>query len=77
MNKERPKTHGEFMALPVGGGFGFRTEGRVRIPVDPDTVAIFHEVGYLMTVYDQSGEEDQCWTLGRYVDGTWFRREVL
>lgn len=77
VSKQRPRSFDEFMALPVGGGFGLRIEGRVRIPVAPDVVAFFSEPNDLITVYDRSEEEDTCWTLGRYRDGTWFRREVL
>jgi len=77
MSIQRPKSFAEFMALPEGGGFGIRTENGVSVPVAPDVICFFSELNDLITVYDQSGEEDQCWTLGRYADGTWFRREVL
>lgn len=50
---------------------------RISIPVAPDVICFFSEPNDLVTVWDQSGEEDRCWTLGRYADGTWFRREVL
>lgn len=75
--KERPRTFEEFMALPIGGGFGVRTENGISVPIPPDTVSFFSEANDLVTVWDRSGEEDQCWTLGQYRDGTWFRREVL
>ena len=77
MTIARPKSHVEFMALPLGGGFGLRIEGSYRVPVAPDVVAFLCEPNDLITVYDRSDEEDRCWTLGRYRNGTWFRREVL
>lgn len=62
------------------GGKRVEVDGRAKyisIPVEPDTVAFFNEPNDLMIIWDRSGEEDRCWTLGRYADGTWFRREVL
>lgn len=73
---EAPKTYDEFMALPIGGGFGMRTENGVSIPVPPDVVAYHVEAGTLTAVIEQAADEDIRWVLGRYRDGTWFRREA-
>ena len=77
MSKDRPRSHAEFMALPEGGGFGVRTENGVSVPVAPDVVSFHSEPSDLVTAYERHGDGTRCWALGRYRDGTWFRREVL
>ena len=44
---------------------------RIRVPVAPDLVAFASEVDDLLAATDPEG---QRWTLGRYADGTWFRK---
>jgi hypothetical protein len=77
MALERPKTLEEFAALPVGPVYvrvKSTVDGRDVISIVPPSMkAIFHGDKDLISYVDSDG---QCWALGRYVDGEWFRRRV-
>jgi hypothetical protein len=62
-----PTTRDEFMALPIGGGFGRDADGR---PVRHATAAFCADEDVILWLCAKDGE---IWKLGRYVDGRWFR----
>lgn len=72
MNAE-PKTPEEFDALPVGGEFGQRTENGITVPVVPDVMTYYASPDTIVSRIDEFGGR---WILGRYANGTWFKRRM-
>lgn len=66
----------EMKALPEGPAFGSIIKvingETVHVPVAPDVVAYFVEPDQLQSWTDETGS----WMLGRYRDGSWFRKRM-
>jgi hypothetical protein len=73
----RPTTGEEFDALPAGPAIGqdrVEIDGKlVTVPVMPSVVAFYSSDNEIVSHCDGDGTN---WTLGRYADGSWFKRRV-